>query len=90
MKTYRTIIKSGPKRGYVKLYVYCSIKQNVKYIGYEHRVLYEQYHNIKIPKGFDIHHLNGNRSDNSIENLLCIRKDHHRLLHKTKKPYEMR
>lgn len=36
-----------------------------------------------IPKGFHVHHLNGDRFDNRIENLACIRAGDHMALHMT-------
>lgn len=35
----------------------------------EHRYVYEQHYNIKLKPHQNIHHINGNRLDNSIENL---------------------
>jgi len=41
-----------------------------------HRVVWE-YHNGKIPKGFHIHHINGDSHDNRIDNLqLMMAKEH--------------
>ena len=38
---------------------------------YEHRYVWEQ-HNGKIPKGMQIHHINGKHNDNRIENLAIV------------------
>jgi hypothetical protein len=47
----------------------------------EHRLVWE-FHNGPIPEGWHIHHKNGNRSDNRIENLEAINgRLHHRLKH---------
>lgn len=50
----------------------------------EHRVIYEQYHKCCLLPKTDIHHINGNKLDNRIENLEVLsRKDHarfHRLI----------
>lgn len=35
-----------------------------------------------IPKGYEIHHINGNRQDNRLENLQCLTKEEHKELHK--------
>lgn len=41
-----------------------------------HRYVWEQLKG-KIPKGWDIHHINGDKSDNRIENLECLPKSEH-------------
>ena len=42
----------------------------------KHRVVWEK-HNGKIPKGYVIHHKNGNKKDNSISNLECLSPKEH-------------
>lgn len=43
----------------------------------EHRHIWEQAHG-PIPEQFEVHHLNGNRKDNRLENLMAMsKKDHH-------------
>lgn len=44
---------------------------------YEHRLVWEQTHKKKIPKGWHIHHLNGIKSDNRPENLVATSKKNH-------------
>lgn len=39
------------------------------------------YYNGEIPKGYDIHHIDGDRYNNDISNLQCIEKHEHRRLH---------
>lgn len=46
-----------------------------------YRKLYEKHYNIKIPKGFDIHHIDGNRQNNNIDNLLLLPRDIHKKYH---------
>lgn len=48
-----------------------------------HRFVWEQY-NGKIPNGYDIHHVNGVKTDNRIENLQLISHVEHQRLHKDK------
>lgn len=45
-----------------------------------HRFVWEFY-NGPIPKGYIIHHKNGNKLDNRLENLICISSKEHNLLH---------
>lgn len=42
---------------------------------------YELYHNISIDKNYDIHHLNNNKLDDSIENLIKLSRDDHNYFH---------
>lgn len=49
----------------------------------EHRLIWESVHG-PIPPDHDIHHKNGNRSDNSIENLECIQSPEHSHQHMAK------
>lgn len=46
-----------------------------------YRRIWEKYHNQKIPKGFHIHHLDGNNKNNSIENLICVSAHVHWCIH---------
>jgi hypothetical protein len=49
----------------------------------EHRHVWEQ-HNGPIPASHHIHHINGNKLDNRIENLQCLPAVEHRALHRAK------
>ena len=54
----------------------------------EHHIVWEQYHG-QLPKGYIVHHLNGIRDDNRIENLNAMpRKSHNPRL--TIEPYQQR
>ena len=45
-----------------------------------HRYIWEK-HNGKIPKGYDIHHIDGNRLNNDISNLIMLTPSEHHKLH---------
>ena len=53
-------------------------KNHYKYL---HRLIYEDYYGIKIPKNFVIHHKNKIKTDNSIENLEMIERSEHSRFH---------
>lgn len=46
----------------------------------EHRLIWEKAYNKKIPKGWHIHHLNGIKSDNRLENLIALSSKKHSLV----------
>lgn len=47
----------------------------------DYRKLYETHYGIKIPPGFEIHHIDQNRNNNNIKNLLLLPKRLHSQLH---------
>lgn len=70
----RRKIKTKPNnKGY---YMVNFHKDNIYKTFLVHRLVYEKYKGA-IPFGFVVHHLNGNREDNRIENLGCIRHEVH-------------
>lgn len=74
----RTRDKVGTWKGGKKLngYGYMQILVGKNRYIFEHRLVWEKA-NGKIPNGFIIHHLNGIKIDNRLENLICIlRKEH--------------
>ena len=42
-----------------------------------YRKIYEEHHNVKIPKGWHIHHIDGNNKNNDISNLEMLSPDDH-------------
>ena len=45
-----------------------------------HRLVYEKHYG-SIPEGFCVHHVNGDKTDNSPSNLMLLSKSHHHKLH---------
>ena len=60
-------------------YIISSVKKGC-FEKYLHRLIYEE-HFGEIPKGYFIHHKNGNKLDNRIENLEAISHAEHTRLH---------
>ena len=47
-----------------------------------HRLIWEDWYGKPVPKGCVIHHINGNRIDNRIQNLQCVPKAAHDKYHR--------
>lgn len=52
-----------------------------KKAGVNYRRIYELYYG-KIPKGYHIHHIDGNPFNNDVSNLKCVSPEEHSLIHK--------
>lgn len=51
-----------------------------KRVKAKYRKIWEKYNNQKIPVGYHIHHIDGNRENNDPTNLMCLSaEDHHKL-----------
>jgi hypothetical protein len=53
-----------------------------KYRTFVHRLMIMQNTKCQIPKGFSVHHIDGNKLNNNIDNLLLLDKQSHKQLHK--------
>ena len=47
-----------------------------------HRLIYEDYHGVKIPKGMQIHHIDGDTTNNDPSNLQMVSIGEHNKIHK--------
>ena len=50
-------------------------------IGYKKD--YEEYYGMRIPNDWEVHHINYNHTDNSLDNLIALPADLHKQLHVT-------
>ena len=60
-------------------YVYLRIRGNGHPYRGEHIIVWEQANNKKLPNGWIVHHLNGIRDDNRLENLVAMPRKRHSL-----------
>ena len=67
------------KAGYYQVRLYDSKNDRVQQLQVSH-VIYEAFKG-SVPKGYDIHHLNGRRNVNNIENLVLMSKHEHMRMH---------
>ena len=49
--------------------------------AYEHHVVWWEHTSKRIPKGFEVHHINGDHRDNRIDNLKLLTQAQHRAVH---------
>jgi len=66
------------RRGY---YVIISKKEG-NFNKLLHRLIFEDFHKIKLDEGIDIHHIDGDKTNNSINNLQSIKHEEHSKHHK--------
>ena len=55
----------------------------------QYRIIYEETYGVKLPKDFDVHHIDGNRSNNDPDNLIAIPRKLHQELHVAKNNYDL-
>lgn len=62
-------------KGYIEIYV--GLDKNKRRYKFEHRLIYEQYYNCCLLSWTDIHHKDGNKLNNLIENLQPVYHNNH-------------
>jgi len=75
----KTIHDAKKKNGHINTKGYRIHKIYGKAVK-EHRLIYETHYG-KIPQGYDIHHIDGNKLNNNIDNLEMIEHGKHTRLH---------
>lgn len=76
-KNYR---RKTPK-GYIVCYIPDHPYASEKGLVMEHRVVMEKELGCYLPKSFDVHHLNGKKDDNRVENLCVMTHKAHTIFH---------
>lgn len=74
-KCYLNIAQQTQYSGYNVTQLYdIDNKRRVRYV---HRLVHDTFHG-KCPEGYEVHHIDGNNSNNHADNLVCMLKDDHR------------
>lgn len=74
-------------QGYTRLKIPSHRRANHHGYVLEHIVIWENFYNKNVTRDFSIHHLNGIKNDNRIENLCLLKKNEH---HRLAEPYKKR
>ena len=63
-------------------YYYITSKKEGYFHKKLHRLIWEEWYDKPVPKGYVIHHLNMDKKDNRIQNLQCVESKLHRKFHR--------
>lgn len=85
IKGKRTTLKKMTSRGYVQVYRPEHQRADKNGFVMEHIVVFEEKTGISIPKNCSVHHLNGDKTDNRIQNLCMMEHGAHTAFHNTGK-----
>ena len=78
----RTILEEPYKKNGYEFVKVLEKDTNRKYSMPYHRYLWEKHYDIKIPRYHEIHHKDGNKTNNDISNLQMMSKSAHKKLHR--------
>ena len=70
----------SPARGSITPFGYRRITCKDRKQRFEHVIVWESHHG-SIPEGMELHHRNGNKLDNRIENLMLVTRLEHKRIH---------
>jgi hypothetical protein len=71
-------------KGYIQIWMPDHPNSNKTGYVFEHRLIMSNYINRPLNENEDVHHINGNKSDNRIENLKLMTKSDHTKTHENK------
>lgn len=70
----------GDRKGCITKYGYRRVTQKDRRQRFEHVLIWEQHHG-PVPPGMELHHVNGDKLDNRIENLQLVSRLEHKRIH---------
>ena len=74
--------KTNPKHDYCSVNLYAGGKRKSYSMQ---RLVYMAFHHVKVNKGFDIHHIDGDKTKNTVDNLMLVTKEEHMRLNAIEK-----
>lgn len=82
--THGCLLGQRMNKGYTMVYMPEHHRAHKDGYVYEHILVWEQTHDKKLPKNYIVHHRDGDKSNNSPDNLSALHKDRHRTVYQYK------